>query len=300
MRYFIALLLAIACCTPAYAQEDTALAAQLRAIAKTHQGKLALYAHDLKTGKTVSLNGDTAVPTASVIKLTVLYDALKQAEEGKLKLSDPLTLTKANQVEGSGMLQFMDTPMQLTVKDTMNFMVDLSDNTATNMLIDKLGLQNIDARIQSIGLQNTWLYKKVFMAATGPVPADQPQFGLGKTTPREMASVIERFETCNLNPAGAPSTAPTDQDRQLCALAITILKQQTDSLDIQRYMQYPVANKTGALDQVRNDVGIVYAKNGPIVISAFTYDNKDQSWGPDNTAQITIGKLARAIVDRWQ
>ncbi|MBV9270832.1 MAG: serine hydrolase, partial [Candidatus Eremiobacteraeota bacterium] len=135
--------------------------------------------------------------------------------------------------------------------------------------------------------------------ATGPVPADQAKFGLGKTTPREMASVIERFENCNLSPANAPAAASV-QDKQMCALAIKILKQQTDNGDIQRYLTVPVANKTGALDDVRNDVGIVYAKNGPIVISAFTYENKDQSWGPDNAAQVVIGKLAKAIVDHWQ
>lgn len=287
MRRFLALILVIACCAPAAAQEDSTLDARLNAIAAAYDGRVALYATDLRSGKTAALNADTPVPTASVIKLTVLYEALKQIEEGKLRLDERLTMTKDDQVEGSGVLMLLDTPQTLTVKDALSLMIDVSDNTATNLLIDRLGLANVDARIQSLGLRDTWLYKKVFRAAVPPVPADQPQFGLGKTTAREMAQVIERFETCDLKPA-------------LCALAIGILKHQTDGNAIPRYLHDPVANKTGALEQVRNDVGIVYAKNGPVVISAFTYENNDRSWTPDNRGQLLIAKLAQTIVERWQ
>lgn len=287
MRRLLAILLFIACCAPVRAQEDAALDARLRAIAAAYDGRVALYATDMRSGKTVALNADTPVPTASVIKLTVLYEALKQVEEGKVRLDERLTLTKDDQVEGSGILMLFDTPQTLTFKDALSLMIDLSDNTATNLLIDRLGLANIDARIQSLGLHDTWLYKKVFRPAVPPVPADQPQFGLGKTTAREMAQVIGRFETCDLKAA-------------LCALAIDILKHQTDGNAIPRYLHDPVANKTGALEEVRNDVGIVYAKNGPVVISAFTYENKDRSWTPDNRAQLLIAKLAQTIVERWQ
>jgi beta-lactamase class A len=79
-----------------------------------------------------------------------------------------------------------------------------------------------------------------------------------------------------------------------------MLKNQTDRDDIPRYLAYETANKTGALDDVRNDVAIVYAPNGPIIISAFTYDNKDQSWTSDNSAQVLIARLAKAIVDTWR
>ncbi len=73
-----------------------------------------------------------------------------------------------------------------------------------------------------------------------------------------------------------------------------MLKNQMDRDAIPRYLgNLEVANKTGALDQVRNDVGIVYAKNGPIIISAFTYDNADQSWTPDNTAQSAYRKFSK-------
>ncbi len=80
-----------------------------------------------------------------------------------------------------------------------------------------------------------------------------------------------------------------------------MLKNQTDRDAIPRYLpNLEIANKTGAVNDARNDVAIVYARNGPIVISAFTYDNQDQSWTPDNSGQLLIGRLAKAIVDRWE
>lgn len=299
-RALLALVLAFCATGAASAQTDTALETQLRAQTAHYAGKVALYATDLRSGKTVALNADTPVPTASVIKLTVLFEALKQIEAGQARFSDLLTLTKANQVEGSGVLELFDTPQTLTLKDALTLMVVLSDNTATNLAIDKLGLQNIDARITWMGLHNTWLYKKVFMPPTAPVPADQPQFGLGKTTAREMASVMQRFVDCDLQAPGTSAPAPAS-DKQLCATALDMLKNQSDRDAIPRYIpSLTVANKTGALDQVRNDVGAVYAKNGPVIISAFTYDNTDRSWTPDNSAQLLIARLAKTIVDRWQ
>ncbi len=295
----LALATALSFARPAIAQEDTALDAQLRAIANGYRGNVALFATDLRTGKTVAMNADTPVPTASVIKLAVLFEALKQVQAGTVHFNDKLTLKKDDQVGGSGVLAQFDTPLTLTLKDALTMMVIVSDNTATNLAIDHLGLDNIDRRVQWLGLRNTWLYKKVFRPVSGPVPPDQPKFGLGKTTAREMAGVIQRFETCDLNGPGT-TAAPDAQDRQLCDTALHMLKNQTDREDVPRYLPFDVANKTGSLDDVRNDVAIVYAPNGPVIVSAFTYNNKDQSWTPDNAGQLLIAKLAKTILDDWR
>ncbi len=275
------------------------LQTQLASMTAAYSGSVALYAIDLKSGKTVGLNADTPVQTASVIKLAILFEALKEIQDRRKHWNDQLTLTKANQVEGSGVLALFDTPLTLTLKDALTMMVVVSDNTGTNVAIDDLGLQNIDDRIQWMGLQNTWLYRKVFLPASGPMPADQPKFGLGKTTATEMAQIVQRFADCNLNAPDA-TAAPTPSDRALCDVALNMLKNQTDRDAIPRYLgDATTATKSGALDAVRNDVGIVYAKNGPIVISAFTYNNEDQSWTPDNGGQLLIGRMSRAIVDAW-
>jgi beta-lactamase class A len=290
-----------------HAQEDTALETQLQSITQAHHGNVTLFAHDLNSGRTVAIHPDTPVPTASVIKLTVLFEALKQIQEGKAHFDDKLTLTKENQVEGSGVLMFFDVPQPLTLKDVLTMMIIVSDNTATNLAIDHLGIKNIDDRIRWLGLKDTWLYKKVSLPAEGPMPADQKQFGLGKTTAHEMAGVMERFATCNLNAPGS-TAKPTEQDQKLCDAAMHMLKSQFYRNSIPRYLEAldttegesKIANKTGALNEVRNDVGVVFAKNGPVVISEFTYGNQDQSWTPDNEAEVMMAKLARVIIDRWQ
>jgi beta-lactamase class A len=287
------------------AQEDTALTAKLQALTAGYHGHVAVYARELASGKTVSLDADEPVQTASVIKLTILYEALEQIRAGQAHFDDKITLTHADQVPGSGILLFFDTPQTITLKDALTFMIIMSDNTATNLVIDHLGLKNIDDRIVSLGLKNTWLYKKVFRpadAADGPMPADQKQFGLGKTTAREMASVMQRFVTCDLGTPHQP------QDDALCAAAMHMLKNQFYRNSIPRYLENldttvgesAIANKTGALDEVRNDVGVVFTKqHGSIVISEFTWDNEDHSWTPDNAGEVLMAKLAKAIVDDW-
>ena len=290
--------------TSAHAQEDTALDTQLQAIAAAHHGKVTLYAHNLKTGQTAALLPDELVQTASVIKLAILLDAAEQIRSGKATLEERLVLAKPNQVEGSGVLGILDTPLALTLRDTLTLMVVLSDNTATNMAIDRLGLAHIDATIRASGLKNTWLYKKVFVPATSPMPPDQPKFGLGKTTAREMAALMERLATCQLSLDGAPALP---NDGKLCGSLMRMLRNQHDRNSLPRYIETldtsehgpAVGNKTGALNQVRNDVALIATKSGPVVIAAFTQDNADQRWTADNEAEQTLGKLGRAIVDRW-
>jgi beta-lactamase class A len=192
----------------------------------------------------------------------------------------------------------------LTLRDTLTLMVVLSDNTATNVAIDRLGLAHINATLAAAGLKNTYLYKKVYVPATGPMPADQPQFGLGKTTAREMAAVISRLSTCHLSLDGS---APLPGDGKLCGSILHMLRNQQDKNSLPRYLETldtsengsAIANKTGALNQVRNDIALIATSSGPVVIAAFTQDNADQRWTGDNEAEATLGKLARAIIDHW-
>ncbi len=283
---------------------QSSLDAQLKTIAAAHHGKVTLYAHNLKAGQTVSLAPDEPVQTASVIKLAILLDAAEQIRAGKASLDELLTLTKPNQVSGSGVLGILDTPLPLTLRDTLTLMVVVSDNTATNLAIDRLGLSHINHTIEQAGLKDTWLYKKIMVPATEPMPADQPKFGLGKTTAREMAAIMERLATCRLALDDSP---PLPGDSKLCASILHMLRNQQDRDSLPRYLETldtsetgsAIGNKTGALNQVRNDIALIASKSGPIVIAAFTQENQDQRWTGDNEAEQTLGKLGRAIVDAW-
>jgi beta-lactamase class A len=285
-------------------RDDPQLDQQLQAIAAAHHGNVALYAHNLETGATASLEPDQPVKTASVIKMGILLDAAEQIRAGRASPAEKLVLTKDNQVPGSGVLGQLTAPLTLTLGDTLHLMVVLSDNTATNLAIDRLGLEHINATLRAAGLRQTWLYKKVYKPAEGPMPSDQPQFGLGKTTAREMASIMERLAECRLSLDGS---GPLAGDGPLCGALLHMLRQQQDRDSLPRYLEAldtsehgsAIANKTGALDQVRNDVALIATKGGPVVIAAFTWDNADQRWTGDNEAEQTLGKLAQAIVARW-
>jgi len=284
--------------------EDTQLDAQLQSIAAAHHGKVAVYAHNLKTGATASFDADEAVQTASTIKMGILLDAAEQIRAGKAALDERLVLTKANQVPGSGVLGQLTAPVSLTLRDFLHLMVVVSDNTATNVAIDRLGLEHINATLTAAGMKQTVLYKKVYMPAQGPMPADQPKFGLGKTTAREMASIMERLATCRLSLDGSASLPG---DGPLCGALLHMLREQQDRNSLPRYLEAldtsehgsAISNKTGALDQVRADVALIATKNGPVVIAAYTWDNSDQRWTGDNEAEKTLGKVAQAVVQRW-
>lgn len=290
------------------------LSAQVAAMAKAHAGKVALYARQLNTGKEVVYNPDEVVQTASVIKLGLLYEAMIEVREGKARWDEKITLPAGYAVGGSGFLQFFDGGMQLTLKDVLSLMVIVSDNTGTDLAIDRFGVKAVNDRMMQLGLKNTWLYKRIGKPPVGPMPADQPKYGLGKTTPREMATLMETITRCQLHPlgeataVGAEKFGPVDdQDREICKVALHMLSSQFYRNTVPRYLDLvdtsehgsAIASKTGSLNAVRNDVALVAGKSGPIVVSIFTYDNKDQSWTADNEAEMTIAKLAKLIVNTW-
>ena len=271
------------------------LKSDLEHLIAQHQGKVALFAKNLKTGETIAIDADESVATASVIKLPVMIEAFYQSKAGKLDLTKKLNLTKEEQVPGSGVLAYIQPDVTLSLLDTITLMMIVSDNTATNMTLDQVGIPNVNARIAAMGLKNTYLYKKVFRPAQGPMPPDQPKFGLGKTTAREMAEALESIYRCDL------------KDQAICDQMLKIMRGQQDHSMVPRYIEsdagtvHPewVADKIGALDQVRNDVALVMYKGTPIIISALTWDNKDQRWTHDNAAEILIASLARRIGDAW-
>src|SRR5690242_18397670 len=235
---------------PAAALHAADLQSQLEGMAKEHKGKVALYATNLKTGQTVQIDPDKPVKTASVIKLTILVEAFNEIKAGKRSLADKVTLRKEDVVSGSGILPFFDTPLTITLKDALTQMVIESDNTATNLLIDLIGRKPVNDHITAMGLKNTYLYKKIMRPAEPGLPPDQKQFGIGKTTAKEMATVMESIERCDV------------KDQKLCDAMLYMLRNQQYRNCIPHYIETSdtseepsfIANKTGSLDDVRNDV----------------------------------------------
>jgi beta-lactamase class A len=292
--------------TAAKPQSDPALQQKVDAIIAAHHGKIALYAEQLNTGKTLAIDADNAVQTASTIKLAMLWTALREVALGHATWDEKTTLQPGEGVGGSGMLHFLDTPVTLTLKDVATMMVIVSDNTATNLMIERFPTKQVDDNMAALGYDQTVLYKKVFKPAVGPMPADQPKFGLGKTTPRQITQVMERIGRCDLN---LPQQPLVDQGKAdaACKVAIEMLRNQFYRGTIPRYLEKldnteqgsGIASKTGSLDATRSDVAIIAGKTGPIVLAIYTYDNTDKSWTADNEGERAIASIAKVIVDAW-
>ena len=144
-----------------------------------------------RTGETIAVNADTRFPTASTIKTAVMVEAWQQIADGQLTLETVLPLQESAKVGGAGVLRGMHDGLALTVADLINLMIILSDNTATNMLIGRVGTARVNQRLVSHGLTETKLFRPTFRDGRADVLPDlEREFGLGMTTPREMARLM--------------------------------------------------------------------------------------------------------------
>src|SRR5688500_3996509 len=154
-------------------------------------GIVGLAARNLQTGEEIVVNADMRFPTASAIKTAVMLEAWHQAADGTLPMDTPLTLRDADKVGGSGILNGMSDGLTLKVRDLIHLMIVLSDNTATNMLVNRLGTRRIDDRLLANGLAQTKIFRPTFRDGKADVfPELEREFGLGMSSPREMARLM--------------------------------------------------------------------------------------------------------------
>ena len=284
--FAIATILAISASPALAADLDEAIAP----LVKQHKGKVAVAVKNLKTGEEFYLNADEVMPTASLIKLPVMVETYWQANEGKIKLDTMLTLKKADKVQGSGILtQHFSDGASFSLRDAVRLMIVYSDNTATNMVLDQIGLPSTNARMEKLGLKDTKINAKVFRADTRIDQEFGKKYGLGSTTAREMVQLFEMIE-------GGKVVSP-----EACKDMLDHLKRCDDREKMTRFLPAGtvVAHKTGSVNASKTDAGIIYTKNGPIAVCVLTDANEDQRWVADNAAQVLIGKIARAVYDHF-
>ena len=153
---------------------ETSLESRLAPLAEAHQGKVAIAVKNLQTGESYYRNADEVMPTASLIKVAVLIELYQQAQEGKVKLTERVTLRKADKVPGSGVLtDHFSEGADFSLRDAARLMMTFSDNTATNLVLERTGIKPVNESMKEWGFPETRINAKVFRGSTTSVDRDR-------------------------------------------------------------------------------------------------------------------------------
>ena len=269
------------------AQAQTTLDDQVKPIVASFKGKVSLFAKNLDTGETYGLNPDERVRTASTIKIAVMIEAFARVAEGKTKWTDEVVLTREKKVSGSGILNELSDGLKLTLRDAVNLMMILSDNTATNLVLDVLTTDAVNARMESLGFKQIKIMRKVGSGgeSTAGKDPENKKYGLGVATPREMVLVMEKLERGEVISAAASKEM------------IDLMKREQGRNAIGRSLwDVPMASKYGALDRLRSAIGILYTKNGKIAMAISCDEMPETKWSVDNPAYLLMSRLSEVLV----
>ncbi|MDQ7839430.1 MAG: serine hydrolase [bacterium] len=246
-------------------------------------GRVGLVIKDLGTGLVLEWSPEERFPAASVIKVPVLVEALRQAQSDALRLDERLPVRAEDKVGGFGILKDLESVQELTLLDLLTLMIISSDNTAANLCIERVGMTAVNKTMAALGLKETTLQRKM-------MDMEARKRGLDNfTTPADMARLLELL-------AGKRILTP-----EACDLALGILRRQQvrDRIPLRLPPDVAVGHKTGELPGVRHDVGIVFTKNGLLVIAALTKEfNTPLGQGLiGGEAAALIAEVSRAAYD---
>jgi beta-lactamase class A len=293
MKSLVAILLTLTAFVPLDAAD---LDDAIKPITEAHKGKVAVAVKNLATGERYELNGDEVMQTASLIKLAVMVEAYRQADEKKIDLGKMVTLTKDDKVPGSGILtSHFSEGASFPIKDAVRLMMVYSDNTATNLVLDQIGVKNVNVMTAKLGFPETRINAKVFKGSTTSVdPERSKKYSLGSTTAKDAVGLLELIHS---EKAASP---------EACKAMMANLKANDDNQQLVRFLPpgTVVAHKTGSTNLVRTDAGIIFVpdaadkkKTTPVAVCVLTNENEDQRWVLDNAGQLTIAKVGKAVYD---
>ena len=281
--------------------------------------RTSLYARHLPSGREIAVRADEPMNALSVIKIPVMVLAYRDAEAGTLDLGERYPIRPEDLRRGSGLLQTFAPGLTPTYRDLVTQMIITSDNTATDIMIARLGQDRVNALLSELGYEQTRLrattgdlFRRVWVMADPAnaalshpevfergFPSDaeasartfrfegDPEEWLGSITAREIAGLLERIHNGEV-----ASRESSDE-------MIRILERQFYSSRLPRYVRFraSVAHKTGDWPPYAgNDVGILYYEGGPTVIAVFTNQNR----GDFTELESTLGRIAEDVIESWR
>ncbi len=272
------------------AQKQSSLAARLRPLIEAHQGEVGFCVKNLRTGEQFQHNADTVMPTASLCKLGAMVATYRRAEAGAIDLNRMITLKKEDMVPGSGILtQHFSPGASISLRDAVRLMTVYSDNTATNLVADAIGMKTTSDEMTALGFPETKIHSKVFRRDTSAFMERSKKYGLGSTTARETVRLLEQIHNNKC------------ANEESCKAILEHLRNCDDDTKVAAGLPpgTKYANKTGAISETRCDAGIIYGPTGPIAICVLTTNNKDQSWANSNAAHRLCADLGRAVFNHF-
>lgn len=252
-------------------------------------GRVWIYAKNIDTGKDYALRADEQVRTASTIKLPIMTEVFHQIAQGKIKWTDEIVLTKEKKQGGSGILFEFSDNTKIDLRTAVNLMIVVSDNMATNLVLDKVSADSVNDFVDSLGLHQTRSMRKIGGGGESRAYAD-PQnrlFGLGVSSPRDMVKLLEMLEKGEV------------VSKEASAEMLSILKRQQFKDGIGRGLPdtIPSASKSGALDRLRSDVGIIYTRRGRIAMAITTDDMMEVTYTQENPGLKMLWRLSQILQD---
>ncbi len=270
---------------------DDSLEGRLTPLIRAHKGKVAVAVKNLATGESFAYRADEPMPTASLIKFPIMVEAYRQAAEKRVDLDAKVTLTKADKVGGAGILtsHFSD-GATFPLVDAVHLMIVYSDNTATNLVLDRIGIASTAETMEKMGYPNTKAHSKVFRRDTSAFPERSQRFGLGSTTAGEMVRLCEALHRSEL-------VSP-----EASAAMLKHMKACDDRDKFPRFLPpgTEVAFKTGSVDAAKTAAGIITTPAGPVAACVLTDENEDRRWVADNAGNKLCADVARAVFDHFQ
>ena len=275
------------------------LAEQIREMCAGFNGRIGLAATNLQTNETVGFLADEIFPTASVIKLPVLLTLMQQVEDGEYSLDDPLMLRRADYVAGSGLLQHLSPGLTMPIRDWAFLMMSISDNLATNVLIDHVGLDEVNDWLDEHDYPDIRLHRKINFNL---LKTDQKL--LGTSTPAALTRMITAvYQQTHVSPA-----ACTEMMRMMNKVGADrvgrYLPFEPYGSDVPDSEILRLAGKTGSLAGMRAQTAVIYRgmpnENRGFALTVMNEGNPEpERWQPDAPGVLIIGRLAKTLYDAW-
>jgi len=275
--------------------EPNSLESKLRGMIRGFAGTVSVYARNLDIGSEVGIEPDRRVRTASTIKLPIACALAAEVEARRARWDERLVIRAQDKVSGSGVLADFSEGETISLRDAQTLMIIVSDNTATNLILDRIGADAVNDFMNSLGLTQTRSMRKIRGDGTQLKPAqgwsregekpENKKFGIGASTSREMVRLLELLEQGRVvSPAASKDL-----------LSILERQQYKDGIG-RRSGEIRIASKSGSLDALRSDVGIAYTPHGRIAIAITVDDMPEIDYSPDNIGGKLISDLSQVLI----